>query len=322
MRHPVAISGAFVLSLTFVATPVAMAAPGAADPVTPIASGDPGPPAVAPARAGADAVTLGHIAPNGYSGVCGGSNGVLVQSASAPTTNSYTVPGAGVITAASYYATPEVTGSLRVLFVKPGAGANQWDIVERTPLLAQTPSSVNTWPLRIPVPAETRLGLFMPASNVACNIPGSLPGDTWSVSSGKDPLASTVTLGAPTGPFRLNLSAVWEPDVDGDGYGDVSQDLCPQKASLQTACPAPDVTITKQPKRRSTKRKAKIKFTSTEAGSTFTCQVDGKRAKPCTSPFKKKYKYGKHTVVITATSALGIVDATPAIVKFKVKKPD
>ena len=68
-------------------------------------------------------------------------------------------------------------------------------------------------------------------------------------------------------------------------------------------------------------RKAKIKFSSTVAGSTFTCSVDGKAAKRCTSPFKKKFKVGKHTVVITATSAVGIVDPTPAIVKFKVTKP-
>ena len=56
-------------------------------------------------------------------------------------------------------------------------------------------------------------------------------------------------------------------------------------------------------------------------GSTFTCAVDKKPAMPCTSPFKKRYKYGKHTVVITATSPFGIVDPTPVTVKFKVKKP-
>ena len=108
----------------------------------------------------------------------------------------------------------------------------------------------------------------------------------------------------------MNISAVLEPDVDGDQYGDISQDLCPQSKLTQAACPAPDTKVTKKPKKRSAARKAKIKFSSTIAGSTFTCAVDGKAAKPCTSPFKKKFKVGKHTVVITATSAVGIVDPT------------
>lgn len=32
---------------------------------------------------------------------------------------------------------------------------------------------------------------------------------------------------APGGSIRLNLSAVLEPDPDGDGFGDESQDNCP-----------------------------------------------------------------------------------------------
>jgi hypothetical protein len=120
---------------------------------------------------------------------------------------------------------------------------------------------------------------------------------------------------------RVNISAVLEPDVDGDQYGDLTQDLCPQSNLTQAACPAPDTAVTKHPKKRSASRKARIRFSSTVAGSTFTCAIDGKAAKRCTSPFKKKFKVGKHTVVITATSAAGIVDPTPATVKFRVTKP-
>ena len=46
--------------------------------------------------------------------------------------------------------------------------------------------------------------------------------------------------------------------------------------------------VTKSPAKKSAKRQAKIKFTSVP-GATFTCAVDGKRAKPCASPFKKRY---------------------------------
>jgi hypothetical protein len=78
--------------------------------------------------------------------------------------------------------------------------------------------------------------------------------------------------------------------------------------------------VTKAPKKKSAKHKAKIAFSSTVAGSTFTCAVDGQAATVCTSPFKRKYRYGKHIVVVTATSPAGIVDPTPATVNFKVKK--
>jgi hypothetical protein len=37
--------------------------------------------------------------------------------------------------------------------------------------------------------------------------------------------------------FRVPVAAVIEPDVDGDGYGDETQDKCPQSAAFQTECP-------------------------------------------------------------------------------------
>ena len=38
---------------------------------------------------------------------------------------------------------------------------------------------------------------------------------------------------------RLNLSAAVEPDADGDGFGDETQDLCPADAGAQGVCPLP-----------------------------------------------------------------------------------
>jgi hypothetical protein len=49
--------------------------------------------------------------------------------------------------------------------------------------------------------------------------------------------------------------------------------------------------------------------------------VDARPALPCTSPFKPKFKKrGKHTVLVVATDAVGIVDATPASYTWKIKK--
>lgn len=66
---------------------------------------------------------------------------------------------------------------------------------------------------------------------------------------------------------------------------------------------------------------AKFRFTSTEAGSTFTCKLDRRRAAGCRSP--KRYKHlkpGRHTFRVWATDAAGNKDATPAKRTFRVPK--
>jgi hypothetical protein len=81
---------------------------------------------------------------------------------------------------------------------------------------------------------------------------------------------------------------------------------------------APETTITKKPKKKSTKRKARFKFESSEGGSTFECKLDRKPFKPCESPFKKKVKPKKHKFLVRAIDPAGNVDRTPAKAKFKV----
>ena len=63
-----------------------------------------------------------------------------------------------------------------------------------------------------------------------------------------------------------------------------------------------------------------MKFTSDVAGSTFQCQVDGKKWYACTSPYKKKLKVGKHKIKVRAVSPFGIVDAKPAKVKVEITR--
>ena len=231
----------------------------------------------------------------------------------------YTMPFAGVLT--SYSTRSSATaGSVRALAFVDGVASHK-TLVGKSAWAPVVLNSNNTYAIRMPVAAGAKLGMAVDTTTMACGLGVGLPGDTmaWGVPYNPDTSTDMTYVNVPN--FRPNISAVLEPDADGDTFGDVSQDLCPQSAATQAACPAPDTTVTKAPAKRSTKRQAKIKFTSSVPGSTFKCAVDGKAAKPCTSPFKKKYKYGKHTVVITATSPLGIVDASPVTVKFKVKKP-
>jgi hypothetical protein len=99
--------------------------------------------------------------------------------------------------------------------------------------------------------------------------------------------------------------------------GASNPDATPATRAFTVDTIAPETTITKKPANRVTRKKAKIVFSASEAGSSFQCQVDGKTWKTCTSPFKVKLKLGKHTILVRATDAAGNVEATPAKVKVR-----
>jgi hypothetical protein len=83
---------------------------------------------------------------------------------------------------------------------------------------------------------------------------------------------------------------------------------------------SPETTKGKGPRKTIEKPKAAFNFSSDEPGSSFECQLDRKKAKPCTSPAKvKKLKDGKHKFSVTAIDAAGNRDPSPAVWKFKVE---
>ena len=83
----------------------------------------------------------------------------------------------------------------------------------------------------------------------------------------------------------------------------------------------PETTIVKGPRNRTRSTKARFKFESDEAGATFECSLDGKPARPCTSPKKLNHvKRGRHRFSVTATDQAANADATPASYRWKVKK--
>jgi len=52
-------------------------------------------------------------------------------------------------------------------------------------------------------------------------------------------VGSTVEVSEQPPGFQLPVVATIEPDADGDGFGDETQDLCPQSAASHAACIAP-----------------------------------------------------------------------------------
>jgi hypothetical protein len=84
----------------------------------------------------------------------------------------------------------------------------------------------------------------------------------------------------------------------------------------------PDTSITSGPATSTTSTAAGFTFTSSEAGSSFECKLDGGGYGSCSAP--KSYTglgVGSHQVSIRAKDAAGNVDATPAVHGWTVTSP-
>ncbi len=86
-----------------------------------------------------------------------------------------------------------------------------------------------------------------------------------------------------------------------------------QPATTGTLCP--NTTLTKTPKKKTTKRLAKFEFAATLGVDNFQCKLDNGPFKDCDSPFKKRVKVGKHKFKVQADG-----DLSPASYGWKVVK--
>jgi hypothetical protein len=81
----------------------------------------------------------------------------------------------------------------------------------------------------------------------------------------------------------------------------------------------PETTITKHPRKRGKKRKARFAFVADEPAA-FECRIDKRGFKPCVSPYKKRVSRKNHRFRVRAIDAAGNVDPTADLFKWKVKK--
>ncbi len=272
------------------------------------------------------AVTVGQAAATPAQTTGCGPDAVFFQDTVGGGTPTYTVPSAGVITSWSVMGDVSLAAKVQ-LKVGLEAPDNVYTITGSSVPKQLTPSTLNTFTSRIPVTAGDRLGLRVPVGAIApCGVLTGNAADTirYIGGTGPDPaLGSTYATNTASATVRVNVSANVEPDVDNDGFGDVTQDLCPTVTSSQGDCVAPDTgfgKVKKTVKTKAQKARVSIPLTATEAGATFTCSVDGKKPAPCTSPFKVTLKIGTHVVYVTSTDAAGNSDKTAATIKITVKK--
>ena len=93
--------------------------------------------------------------------------------------------------------------------------------------------------------------------------------------------------------------------------------LCPVSACTPPDAQRPNTILEVAPLAASRRKRAKVRFRSTERAS-FSCKLDGRKPQPCSSPWKTKVKRGKHTIRITATDRAGLSDPSPAKTSFRV----
>ena len=90
-------------------------------------------------------------------------------------------------------------------------------------------------------------------------------------------------------------------------------------AAVSTDTTPPNTTIVSGPPRDSYQHKAKFRFVSTEAQSSFQCKVDLKPWRGCRNPYKRWVGPGKHVFKVRAIDRYGNVDQTPARFGWRVK---
>ena len=285
---------------------------------------------VVPASAGA-ATTIGQAAPLDATLRDCGVTSLRVQHNPA-----YTIPSAGVLTAWS------TTGNgishrleLKVVRGNPPASQN-WLVTGTSSIESFTEATVHTFATRIPVVAGDEVALYVPdaAAGTPCAFGTASALDSFFYGSTDiaDPAVGTSAMtSAEDFSYRLNVAARLEPDADGDGYGDETQDGCPTSSATHGSCPLPpdktppQTTLTDAPtkvKLKKGRRSTMVSFAfiSSEAGSTFTCKLDDKPTVACASPLTAKVRKGPHVFTVAAKDKAGNVDATPARAEFVVKK--
>ena len=271
----------------------------------------------APAAASA-ATDIGRVAPQGAPlADCNADTGHVTSVAAG--TNPYVAPVGGVITEWRFRADVN-PGTIAMQVLNVVDNSTYTPITESAPT-ALVASQLNKVAARIPITAGQIIGLRTVGLSHGCYAL-TQTGFTDHGSAPPAPLpgGGPAMYGTGSGDAATTVAATIEPDGDGDGYGDETQDGCPKNANRSDDCVAPSVKIDRGPKRKTKKAKAKFVFSSDDNKATFECSVDGKKFKSCSSPLKVKVKKkkGKHTFAVRAVDGNGN-KSEEADYKWKVK---
>jgi RTX calcium-binding nonapeptide repeat (4 copies) len=157
--------------------------------------------------------------------------------------NPYKAPANGVLTKVSFYVGPvtEASDYVQARTFRPTGGSTATVISEgEKHSISGLKEGVHTYFERIPIAAGDVLGGRFETTPTSTGTPhifetaSASDQAVESASPGPD-LGGSFTA-SPISNRRVNMRATFEPDDDGDGYGDTSQDLCPGSPLATSAC--------------------------------------------------------------------------------------
>lgn len=222
-------------------------------------------------------------------------------------TNPYVATSGGVITEWRFRAETN-PGTIALQVMAPSSDTSTYTPLAETPPAVLIADQLNKVQARIPISAGQMIGLRAVTASHGCwatttadftdhgsSPPAPLPG------------GGPAMYGFGSGGAATNIAATVEPDADGDGFGDETQDGCPGNPNRSDDCVAPSVKIDSGPAKKTKKAKAKFTFSSDDGKATFECSLDGKKFSACTSPLKVKVKKkkAKHSLAVRAVDGNG-----------------
>jgi hypothetical protein len=144
-----------------------------------------------------------------------------------------TAPADGVVTRVQIAGKPGFPGTIvqGLKLLRSNGTPTGFTAASQDLLLVNGPTSYG---YRLPVKTGDRLGLASEAGVFFC---AGQSGDTTAFTPGELPLESSAVFKT-TENIGVPIVATLEPDADGDGFGDETQDGCPQSAELIEPCPA------------------------------------------------------------------------------------
>ncbi|HST68138.1 MAG TPA: hypothetical protein VLI94_00595 [Solirubrobacterales bacterium] len=159
------------------------------------------------------------------------------------------IPVSGVVTRWTFNVVPIPPGvfSAGLKILRPTGLPGQLLVAGEAPL-SPVAGGLSTFSTRIPVRAGDLLGTFGSAGGEAITIycETASAGDRMGVIIGNPPLGSTAASVEEVNELQVPITVSVEPDADNDGFGDETQDACPQSATTQAACPPVALSTSKQ----------------------------------------------------------------------------
>src|SRR6188472_2202895 len=167
---------------------------------------------------------------------------------------SATIPVSGVISKWTFNGPAGLPGGLisQRLKILRSVGSKQFQVVGES-ALSSISAGLTTFSTRVPVLAGDLIGTngSYEGGPFSFYCQTGNPGDQLGVIPG-NPSVGSIGTESEGGPgYQIPVTVFVEPDADNDGFGDETQDACPQSAAFQAPCPPVVLSTSTQVKKNS-----------------------------------------------------------------------